>query len=181
VHLFPLKVGIALFCLWHMAAIALYAMPLGSTSTLMQRMEQEARPKIRPYVLLTSQWQRWSLFSPDPLRQVTTFVIDAQENRAWQPRGEVSPETVAWWHRADELKIVRMLQKEERYAPLRERYVQLSCPTLDLEPGTNMRLRKRTAVIPLLEEWKPLSWWHSWELEWDEENDVETTCPPLPA
>lgn len=166
------------FCLWHMTAVGLYSLSPLMGDPISGWLYDNVRPYMRPYILTLSQWQRWNLFAPNPTRRVVNFAIDVQEDGVWKERSLVAAHTVEWWRKSPELKIMRTLEKEERLKPLRERYVLLFCSTLDLPPGTHLRLRKQFYMIPKNETRKSAVWWREWTPQWKETIDVQTSCPP---
>lgn len=78
-----IKTIIALFCVWHMTAIGIYSL-YGVENVPVLSWLDSKREYVRPYTLITSQWQRWNLFSPDPLRRVIQMSIEAEFNGKWQ-------------------------------------------------------------------------------------------------
>src|SRR5687768_11713294 len=71
------------FVLWHMFAVVVYALPHDADDRLNTWIRSELKPIVRPYILLTSQWQQWNLFSPDPLRRVTAYDIQRNDREGW--------------------------------------------------------------------------------------------------
>ncbi len=170
-----LKIIIASFVLWHMSAILLYNLYDFDTVPVLAWL-QTHRDIARPYLLVTSQWQRWNLFSPDPLRRVIEMDIDIELNGEWKTMHTVNHHTVSWWQRAAELKIIRRLE-EDGLQELQARYVHDYCRTRKLAPGTHMRLRKRWFVIPKHDKTLSREWWNTWRPEWNEDILTETFCP----
>ncbi len=171
------KVAIVLFCIWHMTVIAAYAAPDYIPASL-----KIVREKIvyvsSPYILLTSQWQKWNLFSPDPLRRVVTFHIDKETKDGWEEIAVIGHETVAWWHKATELKTVRRTEESEggdNLQPLRERYILEYCSTLSA--GTKLRLRRISYVIPMYVTPPTIAEWSAYTPETNQDFDVLVTCP----
>lgn len=172
------KILIILFCMWHSVAIAIYSLYTVEGYPLLEWLDSK-RPYIRPYVLATSQWQRWNLFSPDPLRRVIEMEIDQKIRKEWIPIATINTEHIAWWRAASELKVMRRLE-DDNMQPLQERYVQDICRTKKLPNGTALRLRKRWFVIPKHETTQSVTWWKNWQPEWNEITLLETTCSSQP-
>lgn len=171
------KIAIVLFCVIHMAAVGAYAAPDYIPEPL-----KTARQKIvdvtSPYIFTTSQWQKWNLFSPDPLRRVVTFHIDRETKEGWEEIDVIGPDTVAWWHKATELKTIRRMEESEGGAnlnALRERYILAYCK--DFADGTKLRLRRLYYVIPHFETLPTIAQWHAFQPEWTQDFDVQVTCP----
>lgn len=175
------KILVVAFCLWHIAAIGVYSLYDVQGHPVLEWFDKQ-RKIFRPYILTTSQWQRWNLFSPDPLRRVIEFKIDLydEKDRQWHEISEVSAATVPFYDRATELKTIRRLEDEDHYAPLRERYLRDFCRTLDLPLGATLRLRRRFYVIPKMEtSWTP-AMWAQWQPEWQEVIDTGIFCEESP-
>lgn len=170
-----LKTLIALFCVWHMAAIGIYSLYHVDNYPVLNWLNSK-RDIFRPYILTTSQWQRWNLFSPDPLRRVIQMTIEQQINGQWETVAVINEHTVGFWRRATELKTVRRMEDED-YQPLQERYVHVFCKTESIPVGTPMRLRKQWFVIPKHETMHSQQWWNNWQPEWNNDVLLETTCP----
>lgn len=169
------KTLIALFCLWHMAAVGIYSLYGVEDYPILAWLDSK-RSHVRPYVLITSQWQRWNLFSPDPLRRVIQMSIDAQIKGSWRPAAVINEQTVSFWRRAPELKTLRRME-DESLEELQKRYVHVYCHDTGIAPGTPMRLRKEWFVIPKHDDMHPKQWWNDWQPEWHDKTLLETTCP----
>jgi len=140
---------------------------------------KNVRPYIRPYILVISQWQRWNLFSPNPLRRVKNFAVDMQkEDEMWEELITISPDTVEWWRRSPELKIMRRLSQKSEFVPIQEQYLLAFCTSLHLPPETILRLREREYTISKLQSFVTGSWWKDQTPYWKEEMNVYTSCPP---
>ena len=172
-----LKAVIACFVLWHMTAVLLYNLYDVDDVPVLGWL-QEHRNIARPYLLITSQWQRWNLFSPDPLRRVIEMDIDINLNGEWKTMHTVSHNTVSWWQRASELKIIRRLEEDE-LAELQARYMHDYCRSRKLAAGTQLRLRKRWFVIPKHEKTLSREWWNTWQPEWHDDILTDTSCPNI--
>lgn len=168
------KTCIVLFSLWHMAAIGVYSLQNVDSQPVLKWLEQK-QYIFRPYVLATSQWQRWNLFSPDPLRRVTEMRIDRQIFDTWMPVRNIVFGELSYFRRASELKVMRRMD-EDNQVELKDRYIQDICRTDGLLPGTPMRIIKRVQVIPKTEGPQTVEWWMQWQPEWQEMIDYETTC-----
>ena len=171
-----IKVAIALFVVWHIAATFIYSLYHVENVPPLQWLTTQRR-HVRPYILITSQWQRWNLFSPDPLRRVIEKEIDRKApNGTWVKIYTLNKHNVSWWQRAPELKIMRRME-DKKMQPLQERYVHDYCSTHYIPVGTSMRMRKRWFVIPRHETTQTKEWWNAWEPEWQEIELLQTTCP----
>lgn len=172
------KIAIVLFCLFHMAAVAAYAAPDYTPEPLLS-LKEDIVEISRPYILMTSQWQKWNLFSPDPLRRIVSFHIDKElKDGSWEEIKIVGPGNVEWWHRATELKVIRRMEESEgggNLQALRERYVLEQCK--DLPDGTKLRLRRLYYVIPRHEVPPPVEEWHAYTPEVIQDFDVLVICP----
>ncbi len=170
------KFCIAVFVLWHMSAVLIYTIYDVEGVPVLGWLASK-RDIVKPYMLMTSQWQRWNLFSPDPLRRVITLEIDQEEKNLWILAASVNERTVTLWQRAPELKLIRRLDADNMQ-PLQEVYVHDVCRIQSIPTGTRMRLRERWMVIPKNERPQSQDWWNAWQPEWYEDILLLTACPP---
>ncbi|MDA1292777.1 MAG: hypothetical protein O3A81_03295 [bacterium] len=172
-----IKTAIALFVVFHMSATFMYSLYHVDGVPVLEWLF-EKRTHIRPYVLATSQWQRWNLFSPDPLRRVIEMEFDQKTEGEWVNIFTLNEHNVTWFQRAPELKIMRRME-EENMRPLQERYVHDFCKINSVPEGTEIRLRKRWHVIPGHDKTQSRLWWSEWQPDWGEIELLQTTCPEL--
>lgn len=157
-----------------MLAVGVYSVPETSQHLPVVR---TLLPIVSPYMLVTTQWQRWNLFGPDPLRRVTQYRIEVETDGVWTPVTTLTPATIPWWRRGDELKILRQLEQgNETIDPIRQRYLQAYCRPLGIAALTRVRMIFRTRVIPYYRSMEevmsvPPSY------DWQEREGVRTTCP----
>lgn len=117
------------FLLYHAAAVALFSVPRQSRNLPYAREIRTAfLPLIEPYLLLTSQWQRWELFAPDPLRRVTSMTVYGAKDQRWETLRVLSPDALSPSRRARELKLLRQLEKKPS---LLETYLLSHCRLSD--------------------------------------------------
>jgi len=168
---------IALFVLWHGFAIGTYTIPLDAHDPFSEGFRRTFLPLVRPYILLTSQWQQWNLFAPDPLRSVVTYEVQKRTALGWETLEKIEPGTYPWWRHAAQFKVFeRILEaRSEKKEPLRRHFVSQYCT--DGMQGTVLRLLYRTYVIPKLQRPVPSSFWHTWKREIEEVPDVTIRCP----
>ena len=165
---------IGAFCLWHMAAIFSYSIYHVEEVPVLQWISDQ-RTHFRPYILATSQWQRWNLFSPDPLRSVIEVDIERNVQGKWVRIHTINEHNIGWWQRAPELKTMRRMEDDDKL-PLRERYMLDFCRTQQIPDGTELRMIKRWHVIPRHEKTHDAKWWNEWEPNWKEKIDFDITC-----
>lgn len=169
-----LKTLIAAFVVWQCTALFLYSLISVEGHPILEKL-YNYRKYVRPYILITSQWQRWNLFSPDPLRRVIAMNIDANMNEEWRRVETVGPDDVSFLRRANELKIIRRME-DEKEEPLRQAYIDDVCRRHNIPTGTQMRMTRRWHVIPKNEHTQSAEWWHAWEPDWKSNRLSETTC-----
>lgn len=117
------------FLLYHAAAVALFSIPRQSRNLPAAAGIRTAFfPLIEPYLLLTSQWQRWELFAPDPLRWVTSMTVYGAKDRRWETLRVLSPDALSPSRRARELKLLRQLEQKPE---LLETYLLSHCRLSD--------------------------------------------------
>jgi hypothetical protein len=173
--------GIILFCLWHMTAVFIHALPHLSDNPAILWIRTNALPIVRPYMLITSQWQQWNLFSPDPLRRVSSYRIEWNDNGLWHLVNE-QPGSLPWWRRAPRVKILnRLFENNRRRTPLQERFVRtIACdPNVIPMRSAHLRLFSDTYVIP--SDRRSLLSFYWWKKIWKPDIKTllrfETICP----
>lgn len=135
---------IPIFCLWHMAAIAVYLLPVPDG-----RFEHTvllARNTTSPYVLLFSQWQKWDIFSPDPQRRASLYRVERNAGDRWETAMRIDYEHLPWWRRAKELKVAGRL--EDDWKTLVPHYLLSLCDDIEDGAGSELRLITSTTIIP---------------------------------
>ncbi len=174
------RIPVALFCLWHVFAITVYATPEPAKDPVSEAVRTYLLPVVRPYVLSLSVWQQWNLFSPLPIYSATNYEIQVKPSgrHPWSGRFMIDSKTLGWWRSADEMSGLRQLQDDpEGYRPIWERYIQTYCAPLGLAPGSRIRVVFHTYEMPIRTPGQPLDWWRGWVPEWNPEPGPETTCP----
>lgn len=158
------KTAVALAVLLHMGAVLAFSVPSDARDPLGRFLFGAVRPRIAPYVLVTSQWQEWNLFAPDPLRRIRSFTMEREEGTGWKTVAALGPDTFPWWRHATYAKLLPALLMKERldYDVLRERFAQVLCHDLGVAPGSMVRLREHETVIPYVESHRDIAWWRSW-------------------
>jgi hypothetical protein len=168
---------IILFCLFHMAAVAAYAIPSPAADRFSSWIRTRITPKVRPYLLVTSQWQQWNMFSPDPIRVVTRYVIERRDGDAWIEHRAIDADSVSWWRHAASMKALdRLLEQKPSLVPLREYFLRFFCADEELASGGALRLVYLTSFIPYHRKLQTISWWRAWKPEWTSTADVEISC-----
>ncbi|MCA9370621.1 MAG: hypothetical protein KC680_01520 [Candidatus Peregrinibacteria bacterium] len=169
------KTCIALFCIWHMAATGVYSLYHVEGQPFLNWLDGK-RDYVKPYVLTTSQWQRWNVFSPDPLLRVIQLTVEQYNGQTWQPVAVINEHTVPRWRKATELKTIRRLD-EETMTPLQERYAHDVCIRNAVASGMLIRMTKQWFTIPTHEKPYPKVWWDTWQPEWQSVELLQTYCP----
>lgn len=143
------RAAIILFCLWQIAAVGAYALPDAAKDPLAVWLRGNVQPIVRPYILLTSQWQQWNIFSPDPLQRVTTYSVEVDHGDAWGTLQTWSPQTVSALQHAHIFKMLgRLLEGTSPTLPLIEHFLRVQCDDFNLPPGTHLRLAYQNGVLP---------------------------------
>lgn len=152
---------IILFCLFHMAAVLIVAIPMEARDAVSQWTRINLLPLVQPYTLITSQWQQWKLFSPDPARRIVAYDIDAQlGNSGWQQIATFDPRNpFRIFRRASQFKLLgRLLETRVMHLPLTERFLQVMCQQHRLPTGTVLRLTYHVAELPDPAPLDPANW-----------------------
>lgn len=160
-----------------MLSLGIYTLPPDVNTPTIKFAKDEIRPMIKKYVLLTSQWQLWNIFAPNPLRRTTYYAVDIQRDGEWYEKIRIDNDHFQFWNVAYNLKMLRRLEKEDKFQIFRERYLVRYCDRLQLQPNDPIRLVRHYYVIPKAEISNTYSWWSSLENDWKSEVHVDTTCP----
>ena len=137
-----MAIVIVAFALWHMFAVTMYLLPLKKNDRL-----GWLRATTAPYVLTLSQWQKWDIFSPNPLRRNSVYRIDRDAGDRFETAMILDFSHLAWRERAKELKVLGRLQ-EEGWKRLAPDYLLSLCPRIPGGPGNEVRLYVETVMLP---------------------------------
>ena len=165
-----------------MFAVALFAVPGPYINrTIVQTLRHHFNDAVRPYMLITSQWQSWPLFAPDPTRRVSRMHVEGFSiGEEWHTIEEMSESAIPWWRYAKEIKIIERLFEPGR-EDMRKHYLELRCRRAGITKRTAVRSHYRYYVIPKNDIQQPVDWWKDWQPEWNESIDVQTVCVPETA
>lgn len=141
-----IRFWIVAFCLWHMYAIAIYVIPSENNISFLKKIEQASIPAVRSYVFVTSQWQKWNIFSPDPIRRVSIYEVNIEQNGRWNRLISITPDSLPWHLKPKELKLTRQL--EENNHGLISLYLKYICKTGKAPRGAHIKISSRSYVIP---------------------------------
>jgi hypothetical protein len=130
-------------------------------------------------MFVTSQWQLWNLFAPDPPRLVTTYRVEAAEGVGWRELATVEPGTFPLWRRSTRFQLMRSLLRDGVAAsePAVERWLELTCAEHGVARGTPVRLTYLHYLIPAHDEPRPRAWWAGWRPDVIEHPATVTRCP----
>ncbi len=159
------KFAIASFCLYHMAAIGLWCIPDRDPRQWLQDLRLGSEPYTRAYLLSTSQWQNWGLFSQGSLERVMTSRIDVWKDGKWTPKKDLSFAALPWWQNEAETSMLRSFDGNDRW-PVRERYLQRKCIQLRMASGTYLHFANPYYDPPMPERTANYQWWSQWEPDW---------------
>lgn len=129
------------FCLWHMFAVAVYLLPADSLEPM-----KTMRGLSVPYVLALSQWQKWDIFSPNPLRRNSVYIVERDAGDRFETAMIMDFQHLAWYERAKELKVLGRLQ--DSWKKLASQYLLSLCPRIPDSSGTQIRLLVSTSILP---------------------------------
>lgn len=155
-----------------MAAVALYALPDATHGPFTNMLRERFQWVVRPYILMTSQWQQWNLFSPEPLRRVVTYGIDVDRGDRWERVLTIEPGTYSTFRHATQFKFfARILEgASESSFPMIANFLEQQCRELALATGSHVRLNYMMYVIPLPPRALSVG-------EWERTAPVVTTYP----
>ena len=168
-------IAIVLFCLWHMAAILINARPTNveqlNILTLLARQE----PYVRPYILLTSQWQHWNIFAQSTSLAMTETHIEKLSDGEWSTVRIIDRTHPGLFRHSPENVSINHLMNDGVEA-LKEPYLQDVCRTEHLQTGTQVRIRKRFAFFPSHAGQQSIGWWRAWQPAWSEMIVANSSC-----
>ena len=167
------------FCLWHMFAIAVYAIPTVAQDQVALFIKKNIQPVVIPYLLATSQWQQWNLFSPDPMRRVSTYTLVADIAGERRAVHAVTPTSSRWWQTQDDITSIRRFEEVgESALPILERFTAEYCRPLNLPLGTPLRFVISSAELPRVGPSDADDWWKNWQPQWTNSYEWPTVnCP----
>lgn len=174
------KTFIVLFCTWHALALLVYTLP----PSVAEALPEGLRSRAGTYLLAINQWQSWELFSPDPMRRMTRYRVDARlpsgasaqaglpvapdqstAAREWRTVRTLEPANARLWRRSDEFSYPQRLDDGGTDAPdLSVRYLRALCAPLGLPEGTPVALTVEYIILP---EQPPDDDWALWRAMMD--------------
>lgn len=172
-----LQIIIPLFCLWHMSAVALYLLPDRPQNPVLRYLAGSPKNFIRPYILFTSQWQKWDIFSPNPQRQVSIISIDRQQGGNWETIVQLDRDHLPTHIKVKELKILSRLTADWKGAA--PDYLRAWCRELNM-PNATLRLAMRFYVIPLPADVHRMGGWSQWKPQLSTNIISTIRCPSAP-
>jgi hypothetical protein len=173
------KIIVIFFLLWHMFAVFFYAIPRDANDIFSQWTRLDILPIISPYILQTSQWQLWNIFSPDPLRQVTAYRIEVQENNEWNELLTIDADTYSIFRKPIYTKLMLNTLDDSKgnQATIAGRFLHLVCHDKKLIADTPIRLLYMMYTIPYITKPQTSLWWRQWQPEYYTRLGFTTTCP----
>lgn len=172
------KVGLAMFFVMHCIAVATYSIPTDASDTPSRWVVTHVVSRVRPYILVTGQWQQWNLFAPNPLRRIIFYRLE-QENAdgSWAAIATIDDSTYSFWRHSVRFKLYGSAIPERGEKPeLAERAAQVLCREYDLEPGAHVRLWHNVSIIPYIKASADPSWWMSWTPQSEPSLAADTVC-----
>ncbi len=175
-----LRTGIVLFCLWHMFAVAVTSIPRTAKDAFSVATRQTLLPFVTPYLQITSQWQLWDLFAPDPLRRVTLYGIEVNRNDRWEEIAIIKPGTYAFTHHATYFKYLIHVMDSNNASldAAKERFLHLQCQEHDIAPSTQVRLVLYAVILPWNTSPVTPSFWKDWRPSIQQTIEMAALCPP---
>ena len=174
------KVGVAAFVVWHAAAVGLYAVPNEAPDRVSAWIRTHLTPRVTPYVLVTSQWQQWNLFAPNPLRRIVFYRIETQNAAGeWAYVASINAATYSPWRHSTRFKLLGQALEEGTTRPeLAERAAQVLCREYGMDAGTRFRVWHEVTIIPYVHPSPDTEWWNTWTPQFEPTLAVETSCQP---
>jgi hypothetical protein len=166
---------VILFCLWHMTAIAVYCIPDESKNYYARAIADTGVRLAEPYLLLTSQWQKWNIFAPDPIRGVYTYRVEELHGDTWTPVLTIDPKHLPWWKRAKTLKLMNNIQDNaDAGGAMLLGYL---CRRGVVRHGVPVRLQSDWYLLPTNNELRAIGGWSFFQPSMQAWTIYAMTCP----
>lgn len=175
-----LRVFVALFVVWHMAAVTYYALPGQGTNWIPRPVHEAIQANIQPYLFTLSQWQIWNLFAPDPLRRVSEYHVDAYDvaSGTWQRLDTIKPGRFPVWRHTGRFKVYAdLLEGDAQLHPIVESFLHGYCQRNALQQNTLVRLQVAVYVLPKDGKHHTIEWWKSYVPDYSVLKEHSTRCP----
>jgi hypothetical protein len=162
-----------------MFAVTVFSTPREAKDPVAQYSLTTLLPMVIPYMQTTSQWQLWNLFAPDPLRRVTHYYVEYQENDQWKNIASIKRGSFSFWRHAIQFKMLgNIFRRSEGFkSPLHARFLHLVCKDHQLVIGTPIRIQFDDYILPKLHQPQSIQWWKEWTPEHSITTGFSTTCP----
>ena len=98
-----------------------------------------------PYIQSLSQWQRWDIFAPDPLRRESAYRLEKRVRGKWVVAAVLDRASLPWYERAKQLKTLTRLEDDWRV--LVPSYLKAQCEVLDVH-SRELRLIVASRILP---------------------------------
>lgn len=174
------KILIAAFVLWHAFSVAVYTVPREAKDPFATIMRDRLLRIVSPYMLITSQWQLWNLFAPDPMRRVTFYTVQIRRGERWERLASIRPGTFSGLRHATQFKMLgnTLEENNEGKKPLVDSYLQYLCKRHRLDAGTPIILVYEFYIIPYNNRRQSVAWWRQWEPSLSSQVGHSTSCLP---
>jgi|GEM_PF-4025706 len=144
------KIAVACFVVWHALAVGIAALPTSAKDPISAWLRTQVGRYTVPYVSLTSQWQYWEFFSPDPKRRFQWYMIEREEHpKFWIPVDRITPDSFPWWSSTNEIRILDTIADlNVGRKGLQPTYLRDACRRYELSEDTRIRLVLAYLVLP---------------------------------
>lgn len=167
---------IVIFCLWHMFAVLVFAIPRESRDSFSMNVRAVLLPVVTPYMYTTSQWQLWNVFAPDPLQRITLYRVEEQTADGWSVVDTIKPGSYAWWRHANYFKYTENVLGSSNEGAQAQFLIQ-ECTQRNIAPHTLLRLSQYSSTIPTPPHPGSMAFWNAWTTEWEQFVLVTASCP----
>lgn len=133
--------AIMTFCVWHTFAVATYNLPDNKGEWMAALHNLSA-----PYMLMTSQWQKWDIFSPDPQRRSAVYRLEVVDGTGAMIVKRMDSEHMGWAERAKEFKILSRMEAD--FGAVIPQYIALYCEEFPEAAGKDLRLVAEVMILP---------------------------------
>ena len=101
-----------IFGLWHAFAVLAFSVPRVARDPVSAWARGGLLPIVAPYMFITSQWQLWDLFAPDPPRLVAAYRTEVGSQDGWRELTTVRPGTFSIWRHNARFQLMRNLLRD---------------------------------------------------------------------
>ncbi len=164
-----------------MFAVTVFSVPRDANDSFSMNVRSVLLPVVTPYMYITSQWQLWNIFAPDPLRRITLYRIEEETADGWNVVDTIKPGSYSWWRHATYFKYAEnaLGETSDPTHALQVAFLRRECALLKIAPDAVLRFSLYQSILPVPPHPGSMEFWDTWTPEWEQSIQAETSCPAL--